>query len=467
MAVDHFMSQLRAADDVLDLARRLGAACLDHEADLAEMTDDRRTWEDIRRLELWTGQTSLAQWEEVVEDPEQFEKRFGSKVVTLLRRAKTRHPMDCLGILRGLCRRPLGEFFAGVGDQLNLDRGLPVRFATRPLPEHLGSHCTTALPTLNNTGLLDPLPFDIYGHAASKQVRVVLDFGHRDVIDQLTWTEDGLPQIATLHPKCSGELDEITVEDGSFFGVRPREWDSEEVESLLAAAKKEGADIAVLPELSLPTPGELKEAIERNQESFPRIVVAGSAHVVEGTGAGQVRANESQIYLDGRYVARARKHHAFETNKVNGETYPDLLRENLTREQKTIMVLSGGLTRLAVVICADLQEREIPSLLVDAGVNLLLVPSMTRRIGSFNTAVCDIAGYCQGVAAVANTRWGDDGKPFLCLCAVPREEPEKQSAALPDADGKGKPAPVLGIFDPNKPLPEAVRWQALGADGTH
>ena len=460
MPVDDFMSHLREADDVLDLARRLGAACLEHEADLAEMPDSPRTWADITRLELWTGQVSLASWEDIVEDPSQFGKRFGSKAVTLLRRAKTRYPMDCYGILRGLCRRPLGEYFAGAVHQVHLDRGLPIPFATRSLPDHLGSNCTTTLQTLNNTGLLDPFPFDIYGHAASKKVRVILDFANRDSIDALTWTKDGLPQIATLHPRGSGDLDSIPVKDGSFFGVRPREWDPGAIADLLTAAKNEGAEFAVLPELSLPDPGELQETIAKGQKSFPRVVVAGSAHVVEGSGASQIRANESRIYLDGRFVAMARKHHAFETDEVNGEKYPRPVRENLTREQKTIMVLAGGHTRLGVVICADLQEHEIPTLLVDAGVNLLLAPAMTTRIGSFNTAVCDIAGYCQGVAAIANTRWSDDGKPFLCLCAVPREEPEQQSAALPDGYDRRNPAPVLGIFDPNKPLPEAVRWLA-------
>lgn len=120
------------------------------------------------------------------------------------------------------------------------------------------------------------------------------------------------------------------------------------------------------------------------------------------------------------------------------------------------MELSGARTRLAVVICADLQEAKIPALLVAAGVNLLLVPTMTRKIGSFNTAVSDVAGWSQGVAALANTRWGEDGKPFLCLCAVPRESPLEQTAALP-GDGC-EPAPVLGVFDPNQPLPDAVSW---------
>ncbi len=464
MAVSEFMSHLEAADDLLDLARRLGVACLEKEAELAEMTGQPRTGEELKRLEAWTGHVSYAIWEEIVQDPAQFEKRFGPKVMTRLRRAKTRYPLDCLGILRGLCRRPLGEFYATVTDQVHLDRGLPVTFATRTLPDHLGSHCTTTLSTLNNTGLLDPLPFDIYGHSASEQVRVVLDFGHRDRIDELTWTEkEGLAQIATIHPKGSGDLDEIPAEDGRFFGVRPRDWEPEAVEKLLEAAKREKANLAVLPELSLPHPGELEEKLEGKWGKFPPIVVAGSAHVAEGNGAGQVQANESRIYLDGKFVAMARKHHAFKTDEINGTKYEEPLREDLSREPKTIMVLSGSQTRLAVAICADLQERDIPRLLVDAGVNLLLVPAMTRKIGSFNAALCDVAGYCQGVAAMANTRWGDDGKPFLCMCAVPREDPEEQSAAL--LGDEQEPAPVLAIFDPNQPLPGAVRWPELEQDG--
>jgi hypothetical protein len=466
MAVADFMSQLEAADDLLDLARRLGAACLEQEAELAAMTDQPRTREELERLEVWTGNVSYLHWEDIVQDPAQFEKRFGAKVMTRLRRAKTRHPLDCFGVLRGLCRRPLGEYFALVTDQVHLDRGVPVIFATRPLPDHLGSRCTTTLSTLNNTSLLDPWPFDIYGHSASEQVRVILDFAHRDRIDELTWTaDDGLPRIATIHPKGSGDLDEIATANGRFFGVRPRDWEPEAVEKLLEAAKSEKAKLAVLPELSLPAPGVMGETIKAKRERFPPIVVAGSAHVAEGSGADQIRANESRVYLDGRFVAMARKHHPFRTDEINGKKYEEPLREDLSRGQKTIMVLSGNHTRLAVAICADLQERDIPRLMVDAGVNLLLVPAMTQKIGSFNAALCDIAGYCQGVAAMANTRWGDDGKPFLCMCAVPKEEPGEQSAALPD-DGRN-PAPVLAIFDPNQPLPGAVTWPPveLGDDG--
>lgn len=460
------MSHLEAAHSLLDLARRLGATCLEHEDELAEMTDQKRTREEMDRLEAWTGQVSYTVWEEVIADPGEFEKRFGSKVVTRLHRAKTRHPLDCLGVLRGLCRRPLGEFFRIVLDQVNLDRGLPVPFATRPLPDKLGAGCTTSLSTQNNTNLLDPLPFDLY-RPSGGQVTVVLDFALRNQIDELTWSSaDGLPRIATLHPEGGGDVEIETIDEGRFFGVRPRNWDPGKIAKLLEAAKAAGARIAVLPELSLPSPGALEEMLEDKSEDFPAIVVAGSAHFVDGGSRGsQIRANESRIYLGGRYVAMARKHHAFRTNELDGEEYEEPLREDLSREKKTIMVLSGSHTRLAAVICADLIGHEIPDLLVAAGVNLLLAPAMTREIGSFNSPLGDVAGYCQGVAAVANTRWGADGKPFLCMCAVPREEPAEQTAAL--AGGGRKPAPLLAIFDPNKPLPGAVSWPdaAMESDG--
>ena len=452
------MSEVQAADSLLDLARRLGAVCLENEAELAEMLDQPRTRAELERLEAWTGQVSYAVWEEAIKDPAQFEKRFGAKVSAALRRAKTRHPLDFLGVLRGLCRRPLGELFSVVIGQVNLERGLPVPFATRPLPDAIGPHCTTSLPTLNNANLLEPLPFDLYGPLPGGQVRVVLDYSHRDRIDELTWSEESrLPRIATIHPEGGGEYEVEKIGDGRFFGVRPQRWEPEEIEKLLEEAKRARANLAVLPELSLPAPGELEERLARRDGDFPPIVVAGSAHYVAGgSGANEIRANEARIYLDGRFVAMARKHHAFETSDLAGNAYDPPLRENLSREQKTIMVLSGSHTRLAVVICADLLESDIPSLLVAAGVNLLLAPAMTAKIGSFNSALCDIAGYCQGVAAVANTRWADDGEPFLCMCAVPMEDPAQQSAALL-GDGES-PAPVLAVLDPNKPLPEAVTW---------
>jgi hypothetical protein len=458
MAVGEFMSHLEAADSLLDLGRRLGEACLAREMELMEMADEPRTGAEIERLEGWTGILSAAGWERLIADPSRIERRLGSKVTRALRRAGTRSPLDSYAVLRGLCRRALAEVYGTTLEQIELRYGLPVRFAKRPLPDSMGSHCTTGLETLNNATLLAPLPFDLYGVPAGGQVRAVLDFSHRDRLDELTWEKDSaLPRIATIHP-LGGEDFDYTSEDGRFFDVRPRRWDGDSIARSLEGAKREGeANVAVLPELSLPTPGALETRIAEDFDRFPPIIVAGSAHVEEMVGSGRaIRANESRVYLDGRCVAIARKHKAFATADIDGG--PALL-EDLTRGRTTVMVLSGSRTRMAVVICADLQEKTIPGVLVAAGVNLLLVPAMTRRIGSFNSPVCDIAGYCQGVAVIANTRWGDGAESFLCLCAVPREDPAEQSAALP-AETNG-PAPILGVLDPNHPLPDAMRWFTL------
>ena len=359
MAVDGFMSHLEAADSLLDLARRLGAACLEREDELAEIRQQPRSAEWIKLLEEWTGGASADVWEEVIEDAGELERQLGSHVSRILKQARTRYPLDCLGVLRGLCRQPLGELFKTVTDQIGLERGLPVPFATRPIPDVIDGSCTTSLETLNNTNLLEPWPFDLYGPPAGGQVRVTLDYAHRDRLDELTWDADaGLPLIATLHPDDGGDLD-VTIDGDRFFDVRPRRWDPVAIGTLLERAKAAGAQLAVLPELSLPTPDALEAMIAGKPESFPPIVVAGSAHVTEAIrGRPSVRANESRLYLDGRFVAMARKHHEYKTEipKAAGGEPGKIYSEDLTRKQTTIMVLSGERTRLAVVICADLQE---------------------------------------------------------------------------------------------------------------
>jgi len=458
MALVEFTSLLEAADSLPDLARRLGDACLDAEGELRAMRSQETAARQLERVEAGAARLSLATWEEVVADPPRFPDEVGGRLVDAIERARTRQPLDFLGVLRGLCRKALPEHFLGVGGQVGLDRGLPIPFATRPINRIPGFDCTPAQATLHRNSLLDPLPYSLFEFSERGPVRVVLDFTHGDRLDALTWKgEAGLPRIATVHPPGGGDL-QLEIDGDRFFDVRPEGWDADSVLALLARAKGERADIAVMPELSLPTPGALEEALAASPEKYPPIVIAGSAHCRSSSSAGgdEIRANESLVYLDGRVVAVARKHHPFTTKRLFGRTLADPVTENLSAEQKTVMVLSGRRTRLAVAICADLDEITIPRLLVAAGVNLLLAPAMTMKVGSFNTALCDVAGYCQGVGAVANVRWREDGKPFLCLVAVPRPEPAEQSAAL-TGDGV-EPPPRLAILDPKEPLALAVSW---------
>lgn len=459
MGLVDLTDQLEAADSVLDLAQLLGEQCLASRVELTKMRAEKRTSRELRFIERLVGKASHAEWQDVVDNPARFEAQFGADLVAAVRRARTRQPLDFLGVLRGLCRRPLGEFFAVVEEEIELVRGLPVPFATRPVPKVLDGEATTSQETLKDGGLLYPLPFDLYTHLPEEELRVVLDFRQRERLDALTWNDEKkLPLIATLHPPDGGRFGIEREGGGRFFGVHPARWDVEAVKDLLRQAKAAGAQLAVLPELSLPDPGALERELADRSTTYPAIVVAGSAHceIASANGGTSIRANESRVYMDGKCIAIARKNHAFKTKKLGDRTFKKPQQEDLSKEQKTLTVLSGRRTRLGVAICADLLETDLPRLLVDAGVNLLLAPAMTPKIGSFNSALTDIAGLCQGVAAVANTRWADDGKPFLCMCAVPYSKPEQQSAAL--AGDGDNPAPELGILDPNKPLPEAVSW---------
>ncbi len=429
------------------------------------MSDDEHTRDELDLMEQLAGRASYAAWEKVVHNPTEFEARMGFDLAAAVKRARIRQPLDYLGVLRGLCRGPLQEFFTTTTGQIELTKGTPVLFATRPLPEAIVGETTTTQETLRDGGLLFPLPFDLYTHIPAEELRVVLDFSQAARLDALTWDdEQRLPRIATLHPFGGDEYEIDREGRGRFFGVHPTRWDIEAIKLLLQEAKAEGARLAVLPELSLPEPGALGQELARNPGSYPEIVVAGSAHceVAATGGTPDIRANESRVYLEGKCVAIARKHHAFKTKVLGAKEFDKPQVEDLTREEKTIMVLSGRRTRLAVAICADLLETGIPRLLVDAGVNLLLAPAMTPKIGSFNPSLTEIAGHCQGVAAIANTRLREDGKPFLCMCAVPRPDPAQQSAAL-TGDGDN-PAPELAVFDPNQPLPEAVSWPGRGRE---
>jgi hypothetical protein len=456
MALVEFSEQLVVAESVLDLARRLGERCLAGREDLKAARDHPAAMRELSVIERLAGQTSLHTWAAAVERPATFERRLGADLVAAVKRGKTFQPLDFLGVLRGLCRGPLIELFETTSARIELAKGMPVPFPDRPIPWET----TTKPETLHDAGLLSPHPFDLYNHLSGEEPRVVLDFSLAERLDAVTWKEDKrLPLVATLHPEGGGELVIARHARGRFFGVRPAHWDVEAIEALLVRAKTAGARVAVLPELSLPSPDALEKVLAANPRSFPEIVVAGSAHheAPAPKGRSRIRANESRVYLDGKCVALARKHKAFRFKKLGTRSYKRAQWEDLSNEPKTITVLSGHNTRLAVAICADLQETMIPRLLEDAGVNLLAAPSMTPKIGSFTPPVSGIAGHCQGVAVVANTRWDDTGEPFLCLCSVPRPHPSEQLDAQA-GDGR-EPAPELAILDPNKPLPGALKWQ--------
>lgn len=374
-------------------------------------------------------------------------------------------PLEHLAVLRGLCRSALPDWYEATSDRFTLDYGMPVEFPSRSLSAIFRP--TPWYRTLTRGGLLDGLPYSLYrGNTGADPVQVRLDYSTRERLDDLAWRlEKRLPRVATLHPHVSGGdglVYTASEADGTFFGVYPSTWSLDWTLERLARAA-EHAEIAVLPELCLPADGmaELHDAIQTDPHRYPALVVAGSAHVGAPGGPG---LNESHVFLDGRCVATHRKIHPFATRELSPGG--DELTEGISGHPKEITVLCGQTTKLAVVICADLNDDTIPGLLEAARVNLLLVPSMTFDQGAFNGAICGLASRCQGAAVVVNAdldgyvkngRWPplrDGRRPFRVLAAVPR--PESQSASFPRPWRRR--ASSLGVLDANKPLRRAMRW---------
>jgi predicted amidohydrolase len=152
--------------------------------------------------------------------------------------------------------------------------------------------------------------------------------------------------------------------------------------------------------------------------------------------------------MDGRLVSRHRKIHPFKL-KVNGT----VLTEGISEKPREIHVLSGRHTRMAVVICSDLNDDLLPSFLLNVGVNLLLVPSRTVSDGSFGAILGPLASTCQGVCVIANVRLDED--PSMLLVSVPRPITDGQVDFYRDPT---KRSISRSVFDPNVELKGAVSW---------
>ncbi|HEX5712258.1 MAG TPA: hypothetical protein VFX85_02970 [Solirubrobacterales bacterium] len=450
-----FRSLLDEAHSIENLARRLGDVCMIQEAELKAMERTVRLKRLASMLAIHVENSEPAAWARLVGHSERIETTLGGPLVGLLNSADIHYPLDCLGVLRGLCRGILPDLYESFEDSLTLDRGSPVPFAIRPLGD--GFEKTPKQDTLGSSGLLGGYGHRLFEYPKGASVQVRLDFSERVKIDELLGARDGLlPKIATIHPSGCGQLDPQTETDTEFFDVVPVAVDINEVVTLLEQVKGE-AEVAVLPELCLLHPGALEGVLAAEPDAFPKLVIASSAHLRDENGEPAVRANESRIYLEGRRVGFHRKCKPFVARRLNGKELPHPMTEALTGEQKAITVLSGELSRLAVVICADVNHDSIPQKLLAAGVNTLLVPSHTPKRGGFSGPIGDLASRCQGVSVIANAPPDESVNPFHGMVAVPRPGPEGQTRTYP-LPAEEDPTQIA-IFDPTVPLGEAISWR--------
>lgn len=441
-----------------EAGRRLGTTCLRHAGWISTARTEQTNREPLERLELmlrsveatWTAiATGRAPLRTLLDLP-----GLADDLAAL------DPALQALVVLRPLCRYGLGWWFAATTDVVPLRYGDPFPIAERTLPALRGT-LTPAAATTHAGDLLDRTGFRIWPHPDGARIGAELDYSARERLEAIvggaTRGVGRLPVVATIHPYRG--WDELAVEtrSGAFFHVRPRAFRPDWIHAALARCGT--ADIAVLPELSLPAPDALGPALAARGAARPRIVVAGSAHV---THRDRTRSNTSITYIDGRPALRHDKVRAMVHRPPGGGA----VREDLTAGRAVVRCLSSRSTRLAVVICADLNDHEVPGLLRDLGVNLLLVPALTPHEGAFVGAVAHLASSCQAVSVVVNGSPPPARRrarePFMVLAGVPRHDPQEQVRSFgPPPSGRR----AIGMLDANERLSRSQPWGPGGSCG--
>lgn len=460
MEADELIAVLEAGNDLMSVVSALGLDCLGQRRDLkhdqyvrgADTITTLRTMVATESPEMWSSDGAF------VAGPSQTLKKK-------LAESGGTPPLATMMVLEGICLGAARIFFANASSLVRLGRGSVVPLPERWLPEI----AETPHPRKTHGNLLDKdCDFILW----DSEWVVELDYTFRDrldgvcavrrpdldrEIDEKTGKEMlayALPKIASVHPFNSDAMTVDEMDKRRFFGVHPKLLPEEEVHDqvieALAIAGSE-ASIAVLPEFCLHSPDGLDSLLAGSEHSLAPLVVAGSAHT--GKEDRRERANTSCMYLDRHRFLSVSKYEPFvlEFSDAAGNDYS--YQEDIAPTPRVLRLAAGTATRLAVAICSDLNSLDFLGALMAAGVNLLLSPSWTPKIGVNTAGLAALAGYSQCVGVVANTPGHPFAKeekpPFWACSAVPREKGQARPHRY-----SGSP-PAAGILDPNVIPPTA------------
>ena len=240
--------------------------------------------------------------------------------------------------------------------------------------------------------------------AWATQFRVVFDYAAFDALDGIIGDDT---VIATVHP--NRDLVELGLPAGrtaSVFPVRPVDPTAQHdrIDVLVREATDAGATVVVLPELCV-TPdlaGELETWVRRPGRL--RLLVAGSYHVDDPDEPGR-RSNRAVAWVRGHDLPLTQDKHSPADRPVIEDITPPGWPEI------RVHVTADG-WHVVIAVCRDLLNPAAVHTLAEAGVNLVLAPSMTEAMVPFGGPVAQLVGAGQAIVAVANNpcRWSSDAR---------------------------------------------------------
>lgn len=441
-----------SASSVRDLARRLGRHVLEQRKlvlqDLDRITHARRLMEPVR---IGAADPQLSSWPVGG-------RTLDPDLVVAIRKLVSPE-LAILALLQGLCSGggPIELAFSEEWGRVELQLGDPF-----PIPPRKRMAGGRPLPNPRDTvralgALMEISNFEIHQGALWP---TTLSFRHKERLDgALSGPSDESgelvpPPIAVIWPLDLSDFDLPAKErtEQHWFGLWPLadRWSLANVIGALERAAAAGCTIAILPELAVPDPDALGEAIRNGARMgrLPPLIVAGSAHIRTVRPLGPpLRSNESVTYLNGSEVLRHRKIHPYQTDdtRIVGAGPGGRRSEWLGTEGSALHVAMGESGRLAVLICADVLDADLHRQLIEVEANVVLVPAWTIDGRGFD-ALEGVVNLNQAIVVVANAA----SEPFSVRCLFP-DDVQNETRWSPEGD-----QPFAVAFDP-RDLPGTIQ----------
>jgi predicted amidohydrolase len=327
-------------------------------------------------------------------------------------------------------------------DRYHRHRARQVGGATVDLPSELGGGCTLFLPPPASP-IADQIParqrlvrrtgdlrnhakevLDLWWHVVPLDQRAIEPRFGRLPAPLSSELEKRLPNLRIGLASPCAKLDYLIHGDVARCGVegspyRFAELSSgsiaqarAEIEAILSGCAEHEIDVLCFPELTL-DPAllfHLQRLLKtKNSSLHPALIVAGSFHVPAGEGW----VNRCQV-LDGfgnvLFVQDKCVWYRLPAEQATPAFCGCLgIDERGGHEDialcREIQILDSPLGRLATPICIDFCGDELRGLLVEAHVNLLLVPAMTPEMRPFRERAWDLGTQSRAATFVANSAW--------------------------------------------------------------
>ncbi|WP_313405236.1 hypothetical protein [Aeromicrobium sp.] len=252
---------------------------------------------------------------------------------------------------------------------------------------------------------LEATPHLALGRPVHSRFRFVLDwdaFGRLFALDELHEFV-----VAVLEPTLTLDEYAIVTDDRFYRNLGPRDprRQARRIARMVEKATQSGASLVVLHEYAL-TESMWDYLCDQGRDmlSKPVLIIAG---VVTETGPGSTCTNEARMLFPREGMGMQAVAHT----KLHGAHLGEL-QEQITTSSE-IRIFASDRWALAVLLCLDTLDSEVVEALIDIGVNLLVVPTMSAKTKSMANVMARLSTGSQGLAIMANgpVAWGSEPDP--------------------------------------------------------